>query len=382
MHEGGNHVGHPVLDPCGLGAEALSVLVDPQGTGAVTGHDKAIALAERAVLASRCAGHGELHEAGDSRDVAGAAGLQGHAHAVSVIPVQESDHIARVGEPALLQVLVVVGEAARGKHDGLCVHLDEVTVELLPHDAGDGAVLVLNESQGGCVEQELHPQTLGGGGHSGREVVMRAVFAKPVERFELPAVIVVYNAGEIHAAVPEPRDVVARGVDEVEPFQAVGAVVRVAHLARDDLSGFDLDAGVLLHLRAYCEEALGSDAATALAALLLENDDPEALLGGLDRGRQARVTGPDDADVACISGNGRCFGAVSLSRCLCKGRRLLQRAARDRHCARGACGPKESPARELHHSPLSLRSTASNAALGMPSPKPTMAKRNLSHNYP
>ena len=252
----------------------------------------------------------------------------------------------------------------------------------MPHDAGNGAVLVLNEPQGGCVKQELHPQALGGGGHGGREVVMRTVLAKPVERLELSAVVVVYNAGEIHAAVLEPCDVVTRGVDEVEPFQTVGAVVRVAHLAGDDLGGLDLDVSVFLHLRAYREEALRSDAATALAALLLENDDAEALLGGLDRGRQARVAGSDDADVTCVSGNGPCLGAVPLCRRLCKGRRLLQCAPRDRHCARGACCSKESPARKLHHGPLSLRSTASNVLFGMPGSKLTMAKRGPSYNYP
>ena len=211
---------------------------------------------------------------------------------------------------------------------------------------------------------------------------MRTVLAKPVERLELPAVVVVYNAGEIHTAVLEPCDVIARGVNEVEPFQAVGAVMGIAHLAGDDLGGLDLNASVFLHLRVYREEALCSDAATALAALLLENDDAEALLGGLDRGRQARVAGSDDADVTCVSGNRRCLGTVPLCRRLRKGRRLLQHAPRNRHCARGACCSKESPARKLHHGPLSLRSTASDVMSGMPGSKPTMAKRNLSYNYP
>ena len=112
---------------------------------------------------------------------------------------------------------------------------------------------------------------------------------------------------------------VARGLHQIEPLQAVGAIVGVLHLARDDLGGLNGDVRIFLHLGIHGEHALGADAATAGAALLFQHHDAQALLGRLDRSREARVASTANADVAIVGshrGIGRrlLLGAIALAR--------------------------------------------------------------------
>ena len=133
----------------------------------------------------------------------------------------------------------------------------------------------------------------------------------------------------------------------------------------------DDDAGLFLHGGADGEQTLGADAAAACAALLLQNDDAEALLGSLDGGRQAGVAGAADADVARIGGDdvvgavaGLFFGDLlndvfGFLRLVGEGSGAGERA---RACSRNACStcqPDEVPAGEFHGSLLGY---------GLPSP--------------
>ncbi len=100
--------------------------------------------------------------------------------------------------------------------------------------------------------------------------------------------VVVHDAGELHALFHEPVDVAARAVHEVEPQIASAGPLRGLQLAPDDLGGVDLDA--LLHFQAgaHGEDAFDADAVASGGVHLLDADDLGAVAGGLHGGGQAR----------------------------------------------------------------------------------------------
>ena len=191
---------------------------------------------------------------------------------------------------------------------------------------------------------------------------MGSVFAEPVERLELAAVIIVDHAGEVDPAFLEPGDVLARSLNKVEPLQAVGSIVGVFHLGGYDLGGLDGDPGRLLHLRIDSEHAFGADAAASRSSLLFQDHYAEPLLGGLDGGGKPGVAGAADADVAVVGSH--CVERLGAGALLVLGRILLRsarvRARRRAPCqtrpcdqARGSGDAEKAPSCQIHDASFS-----------------------------
>ena len=208
--------------------------------------------------------------------------------------------VVGVGEvvAALRHDLGIVGVAAGGQDDRLGVHLENAAVLLLRVEALDDALLD-DEVEGGSAGHDGGAELLGAL-HHGLDVVAALAVHEPVEGVELAqAVVVVDDAGELDAVGDHPVDVFARRLDHVLPKEVVDAVVEEVLFRVDDVAEGDVgaDAGLMLHLGADGEHALGKGAVAADRAALLQKQGVRAELSGLDGRRDSGGTRANYDDV-------------------------------------------------------------------------------------
>ena len=267
--------------------------------------------------------------------------LQGHADAVAGALGRAHDgQVVVVVHGVLVDHVGVVGITAAGQDHALGVEPDRL-VAGLGDDAAHGAPVVGHQGHGGRLEQHLDPlgearvvEALGKAG-------AHALVGVPGLQRRPQGLHGVEDA----ALLLEPRDGLARSLEEVLGEFGVGHPVVVLHDLLKDLGRREVDPGLLLPVGAQAEHALGVGARAAHDPELLEHDAAQAELGRLQAGRQAAHAGAHDhhVDVAGLGGLGG--GRAALG-----GQRALGCELRDAPdaCERGACehrSPYEPAAR-------------------------------------
>lgn len=229
----------------------------------------------------------------------GGAGAVADHHVVGLAGgAREAEALAggHVDAGQLLEALVVLAKTA-GAHDGrggldghnLVVHLGV--------DARDGPVLV-HEVDALGVEQDVAVVLrlevgLDVGGHVGARSA-----GPPVEALEAGLAVVTGGAVKLDAAVEKPVDVLAGVLKGAAPEVGIGAVVGVHELVGHALAhGGALDVGLDLHAGVQAEGTLGPERHAADGALLLDEGDPYAGVGGLHGSAHAGGAESDDYDV-------------------------------------------------------------------------------------
>ncbi len=312
VHEQRDAEGLPVLLAGVLGAAARALLVDPEVFHVAGGARQTVArLAEHSGAVTLRLGGGGHHHVRHTAQVELAADLLDHLQAVAKAPLEMVEGVLGVRESDAGQQLLVVGVAAGTHDDRLAVEPDDVAVPLLGEQAAHRTGLVGEYVLGGHREHDLPAERLYRGAHLRRVGRRAAARAPPVECVDVTAAVVVDLAGERDAGVGKPADVVTRRLDEVEPARTGDAAVVVAHLAGHDLARLAVDTLLDLHLAADAEHALRAAAAATCARLLLEHNDAQALLGGLQTGGKTRDDRADNHNVAGIDRDGLgCLGLV------------------------------------------------------------------------
>ena len=237
------------------------------------------------------------------------ARLEGHLQTVADVGGVAGQRHRVQHDALLLHQVAVAAESARCQDDGPGVHLQDRPVALLGVETGDRPVAVHDELAGARLRADLRAVLLGFRLHR-RDVALGRQALVPVERGHLadPAVVV-DDAGELHALLDEPVEVVARALHLIAPERRVDPVVEEVYLVGHDLRERDLDALLFLHVAVHAEHAFRSRAVAAHVAADLHQNRGRAVLGRLHRGRETRDAAADDGHVG-IDGFGNLVGVA------------------------------------------------------------------------